>query len=312
MSIDSLSQSKRIRKYCICPVCKHRGQRKKDLCSLCREPGRPRAKEIKICPGCNHQGKRFFDICFNCQIKRKGTAKGCPVCSHSGYRKTEMCCKCLKQAGLKQPKPPSLLWTQERIDFLIANYPENGAAWVAQNLGIRDTCVKNKARRLGLNLTKDATKRIVHDAAAKHMRLHNPAKTPEGRERSRKQGKDPRMLAKLLEAQAKICKEKPTKLEFRLCQILDSFGIEYEHQCVVKPKFIVDVKIGGLIIEADGDWWHGHPRFEPLRERQIKQKIRDSARDKYLTACGYKVERIWESDLTAELVKSILEKYSLI
>lgn len=312
MSIDSLSQSPLIRKRRNCPVCGSIASRTIDICRNCREKRVARAKEIKTCPNCNHIGKRFVDICSKCKVKREGVAKICPTCSHSGYRKTRKCCKCLIKAGLSPARGKNPVWTPEMTDFLIKYYPENGAAWVAQKLGISICGISDKAKKMGVKLSKEATRRIVHDAAAKYMKLHNPSKTPEGRERGRKQGKNPKTLAKLLEARAKLCKKNPTKLELKLCQILDDFKIKYEHQCIVKPNFVVDIKIGNLIIEADGDYWHGHERFEPLTERQTKQQARDTSRNKYLIACGYKVERIWESDLTVELVRNILKRHGLI
>ena len=301
-----------VRKRRNCPSCGQRAARTKDLCRNCTGKRTSRAKEFKTCPICNHKGKRLVEICFKCQVKREGTIKVCLTCGHSGYRKTEMCCKCLGKAGLSPARRKNPVWNPEMTEFLVKYYPENGAAWIAEKLGVEHSSVYGKAKRLKINLTKEATRRIVHDAAAKHMKLHNPAKTPKNREKSRQRVKDPKHIAKFLEAHAKICKENPTNLEIRLCQILDFFGIKYEHQCVIKPKFIVDIKIGNLVIEADGDWWHGHPRFEPLRERQLKQQTRDIARDKYLLTCGYKVERVWESDLSPELVKSILQRHNLL
>src|SRR3990172_1489799 len=103
-----------------------------------------------------------------------------------------------------------------------------------------------------------------------------------------------RIMIKLLEGHQRIQKDKPTKLEQKLFAVLDSLQVPYEQFYLIKPKFIVDVKIDNLIIQADGDYWHGHPRFEPLTERQAAQQKRDKAQDAYLQKCGYTVIRIWE------------------
>lgn len=107
-------------------------------------------------------------------------------------------------------------------------------------------------------------------------------------------------------AQAAIDRKRPSGLERRLHGILDGLGVAYDIGVVMKPHFVVDVRIGSLIIEADGDYWHGHPRLAPLTERQLAQQKRDRARDAYLTACGYKVVRIWESDMSEGTVRAAL------
>jgi len=56
-----------------------------------------------------------------------------------------------------------------------------------------------------------------------------------------------------------------------------------------------------IVIQFDGDYWHGNPRKYPvLTERQKKQVKRDRAQDAYLISCGYRVIRIWESDLKTD------------
>ena len=55
-----------------------------------------------------------------------------------------------------------------------------------------------------------------------------------------------------------------------------------------------------LVIECDGDYWHGNinnPRFKTLNEKQIKTKEKDKLRTKELQEIGFKVLRLWESDI---------------
>jgi G:T-mismatch repair DNA endonuclease (very short patch repair protein) len=107
-------------------------------------------------------------------------------------------------------------------------------------------------------------------------------------------------------------RERASKPELKLRGMLDAAGVDYESSAFVKPKFIVDIRIGKLIIELDGDYWHGHPRYEPLTERMLKQQSRDRVRNKYLAKCGYTVVRIWESDLSEDRVTSILQEHGVI
>jgi very-short-patch-repair endonuclease len=173
--------------------------------------------------------------------------------------------------------------------------------------GMSRSQIQNQAYRIGVKLTKGVYWDTVHAAAAEYMRQHNPSRLPGARERMSKQSNNPEGIERLLRGHAKMRKDKPSKLEERLGNMLRELGVKYEAQVLIKPKFIVDFLIGGLIIEADGDWWHGHPRFEPLLDRQIRQKSRDAARNAYLTRVGYQVVRIWESDLTIDWLREVID-----
>lgn len=160
-------------------------------------------------------------------------------------------------------------------------------------------------------------KKAQYENLSRRMKTNNPMKRPEVIQRVKDYWTTHPEQAlikrtRFMEGYSKLQRNKPTKLEYKLCAILDQLGIEYEHQYVVKDKFIVDVKIGNVIIEADGDWWHGHARFEPLNDRQLKQQSRDNARNKYLTKCGYIVIRIWESDMSFETVVNKLKQHGVL
>lgn len=98
-------------------------------------------------------------------------------------------------------------------------------------------------------------------------------------------------------------RDNPSQLELDLYGYLDTLGVQYEAQKAI-GRYVVDAFIEpNIIIEADGDWWHGHPRFEPLTKTQRKQKGRDKARNTYLANRSYAVIRIWECDMSLERVK---------
>jgi G:T-mismatch repair DNA endonuclease (very short patch repair protein) len=99
--------------------------------------------------------------------------------------------------------------------------------------------------------------------------------------------------------------------EKRVHKILECFGVDFQAQLFIKPNFIVDIAIGNVIIQIDGDYWHGHHRFEPLTDRQKSQKKRDYAQDRYLSKMGYTVERIWESDISDSAIKEILYNHGI-
>lgn len=110
----------------------------------------------------------------------------------------------------------------------------------------------------------------------------------------------PEMREEWAQATARQQHLKITNLEIAGYAILDELGIEHERQKVLCNKFCVDafVSSANAIVQFDGDYWHGHPtRFPAPNKMQQKNIKRDSSQDKYLTKCGYKIIRIWESDI---------------
>lgn len=82
--------------------------------------------------------------------------------------------------------------------------------------------------------------------------------------------------------------------------LLDALGVDYLPQHLIGDKFCVDAFIpaSGLVVQFDGDYWHGHPaRFPAPSPRQTKRMALDKSQDAYMTACGYTVVRLWESDM---------------
>lgn len=107
-----------------------------------------------------------------------------------------------------------------------------------------------------------------------------------------------------------------TSIETKIESFLKKLSINYYHHYPIRDivhSYCCDFFIpeANLIIECDGDYWHGNPRFFPiLRETQIKQKERDSFRNKELTERGYKLIRLWEYEIRTmdlESFKKLLE-----
>lgn len=111
---------------------------------------------------------------------------------------------------------------------------------------------------------------------------------------------DPAMTQRLIEMNKMQQLGKTTKPERIGYGILDDLEIEYFKQHVIGNKFCVDafVPSTNTVIQFDGDYWHGNPnRFKDLDERQAKRVKLDKSQDAYMSKCGYKVIRVWESDL---------------
>lgn len=89
-----------------------------------------------------------------------------------------------------------------------------------------------------------------------------------------------------------------TKIEIILEAVLMELSLVYEKQ---KPIgwYVCDFYIPkyNLVIEADGDYWH---RIEKVRKR-------DKRKNSYLLGKGYKLLRIWESDIHKNPKEIIVE-----
>jgi len=82
--------------------------------------------------------------------------------------------------------------------------------------------------------------------------------------------------------------------------ILDSLGVQYETQYLINNKICVDVYIKdkNLIIQWDGDYWHGKgKKIDEVDERVRHRMLRDKSQDVYLATCGFIILRFWESDV---------------
>ncbi len=125
---------------------------------------------------------------------------------------------------------------------------------------------------------------------------------------------DPERRAMLLRMNAEQQRKAPNRLERAGYAILDGLGVDYEPQVTIGGKFIVDALVGGsLVVQFDGEYWHGHPvKFPKPDHRQQKRMRLDKSQDAYMAACGLRVLRLWESEVhrqptaCAERIRSAL------
>ena len=98
---------------------------------------------------------------------------------------------------------------------------------------------------------------------------------------------------------------KPTSLEIAGCALLDLLDIKYETQVLICDKFTVDVYIPShnLVIQWDGDYWHGFGGAKDDRQRKRQQL--DKSQDAYMKKAGFKVIRFWEHEVKKEALKVI-------
>ena len=79
---------------------------------------------------------------------------------------------------------------------------------------------------------------------------------------------------------------KTPNTELKVRSILDGLGIDYETNYVVGP-YTFDIRIGKLLIEVNGNWWHTRP--------YVMRK--DQAKCAYISTLDYELRTIWEHQL---------------
>jgi len=89
-------------------------------------------------------------------------------------------------------------------------------------------------------------------------------------------------------------------LELAGRSILDGLGVSFQEQVLLLERFTVDVVLVDrkIVIEWDGDYWHGNPKKYPTPTvSQSKVQRKDRSSSAYLRKCGYTVLRFWETDV---------------
>jgi very-short-patch-repair endonuclease len=113
---------------------------------------------------------------------------------------------------------------------------------------------------------------------------------------------------------------KDTKIEVKLQNYLKQLGIEFiTHQYIdIKYGYQADILIPvqhgisqKVIIEADGDYWHCNPKKYDFRKMPsyIKEQVPlDFERTLQLEEAGFKVLRLWESDINKMIIGEFHKK----
>lgn len=117
------------------------------------------------------------------------------------------------------------------------------------------------------------------------------------------------MLETLARNRKEILKGNPSKLEFTFADILTVLGIEFVHQYEVDGfdyDFYIPEK--NILIEVDGDYWHGHPdKFPELNNMQRKNRGLDKLKEHHASDRNYPLHRFWEHDIKANRI-NVIEK----
>ena len=102
----------------------------------------------------------------------------------------------------------------------------------------------------------------------------------------------------------KIFAKKPmNKLEKFVSSILDESNIKYHFQFFIKNKegicksYDFKIKDTNILIEIDGDYWHGGPSLEKHFFKLEEVKQNDLFKNQLAKDKGFQLIRVWESDI---------------
>jgi very-short-patch-repair endonuclease/predicted nucleic acid-binding Zn ribbon protein len=102
----------------------------------------------------------------------------------------------------------------------------------------------------------------------------------------------------------KIFAKKPmNKLEKFVSSLLEEYNIKYHYQFFLKTKdgvcksYDFKIKDTNILLEIDGDYWHGGPGVEKHFYRLEETKQNDLFKDQLAKDNGYSLIRIWESNI---------------
>lgn len=94
-------------------------------------------------------------------------------------------------------------------------------------------------------------------------------------------------------------KIKKTKIEEKIENFLKEQNIDYIYSFILnRRQYDFCIKNYNILIEADGDYWHGNPKiYDVLSERQHLKQLDDKIKDRIAKENGYTILRFWEKDI---------------
>ncbi len=114
---------------------------------------------------------------------------------------------------------------------------------------------------------------------------------------------------------------KDTSIEIKIQNFLKQLGIEFftHHYIKIKYGYQCDILIPiqnridkPTIIECDGDYWHGNTEkknFIEYPQRQRQQRILDFERTNQLEEQGYRVIRLWGSQIKSMEINNLKKEF---
>jgi very-short-patch-repair endonuclease len=108
---------------------------------------------------------------------------------------------------------------------------------------------------------------------------------------------------------------RPNGLERRGYAMLTLLGAKFEAQRLIGERFCVDAFVpeARTVVQFDGDYWHANPDLFPVPSKRQERRMRlDVSQDAYMRALGFRVVRLWESDLKKRPGQALVRLHSAL
>jgi G:T-mismatch repair DNA endonuclease (very short patch repair protein) len=195
--------------------------------------------------------------------------------------------------------PPIMHWTEEETEFLVSNIDVLTYEEISIKLKRSIKAIMIRASRLGL-FTKGSKWSQKEDEVLRQYSRKTIEEIAFMLERSPKAIKH-----RLNKLGITRMNSKDTSLEQKIETILKDLEINYMKQVILGSEFNfkADFVIGKIVIEAQGDFWHGNPILYPIPNQMQKFAIeKDLLKKNYFEELGYKVYEIWEYDVNSDFL----------
>lgn len=187
--------------------------------------------------------------------------------------------------------------TEEQFEYLKNNFDKLPFEEMMKHLNCSKKAIYSAAKKLNLSRNKKITKAAL-TVYEKEILIDNfDNKTLEELKFLLPNKTEKQILRNARDLG--LCKRKQTIPEKLVENILYKQNISFEKEIKVNgSNYVNDFKVNNYIIEVQGDYWHGNPKFyKELNSIQQKMVNRDIKKKNELEKLGYKVIYIWEDDL---------------
>lgn len=181
---------------------------------------------------------------------------------------------------------------------------------------VRSTWIGSLSHRMGVRLTATTKTKIRQKLADRRASGNDPRlgkeHTKETRhkisstrlERGHGVGEKNGMYGKTHtpEAIKKIFEHKTmNKFEKAACDLLDQHSIAYKFQFFLNhngtcKSYDIQIKDTKILVELDGDYWHGNPSTKYHHTGTESTKANDKLKDVMAEEAGFRLIRVWESE----------------
>lgn len=189
--------------------------------------------------------------------------------------------------------PPSDVWTEEEIQYLIENFERVPVHKISLELGRTPKAIQVKATKIGITQKNSKWTLEEDEFLSTHFSTYSIDKLSELLNRSRR-AIEHRISAIGLKRNSAPYQSQVEK-DFSIFLIEN--GINHTEQFKLGP-YLFDFKVGNHLIEFHGDYYHCNPHIysKPISSAQIVRLENDKKKEKLAIDSGYNYVVVWESD----------------